>query len=106
MNPVVNNYSEGNGNIIKFSETNYEMYENGQLKKSGPYSVLEDTTVEETVCLVFPDGQFTNRIIYDNDYNASKIFLEISGNKLSFVSGCYAVDAGHRSEYERELNDR
>jgi hypothetical protein len=106
MNPLVNNYPEGNGNIIKFSEANYEIYENGQLKKSGQYKVIADTTVEESVCLVFPDGQFTNRIIYDNDYNASKIFLEISGNNLSFVSGCYAVDDGHRSEYERQADSR
>ncbi len=37
--------------------------------------MTRDETVEENVCLVFQAGEFTNRIIYDGDSNAVKVFL-------------------------------
>ena len=102
MNPIINKFPPGNGNILKYTNTNYEIYENGQLVKSGKYTIISDTTVEASVCPVFPAGQYTNRIIYDSNDNAAKEFIQISNNKLTFISGCYALDAGHSSEYERQ----
>jgi hypothetical protein len=106
MMPGANDYPKGNGNILKFINTNYETYENGRLIKSGQYFIIRDTTVEANVCLVLPAGRYTNRIIYDSSYNTTKEFIEISNNKLTFISGCYAYDAGHSSEYERLENIR
>ena len=101
MNPTTNNYPRGNGNLLKFTNDSYEIYKNNQLVQSGYYTIVNDSTVEENVCLVFSAGRFTNRIIYDGNYNDSKQFIEISNNKLTFISGCYALDDGHTSEYEK-----
>ncbi len=95
------NYPSGNGNILKFTATNYESDTNGVLQKSGQYLIVADPTVEQNVCLVYPPGQFTNRIIYDNDTISHKQFIQISNNKLSIVSGCYSYDGGSTREYEK-----
>lgn len=94
-------YSPGNGNLLNFAGSNYELHANGQLQKSGQYIVVIDKTVEDNVCLVIPKGQFTNRVIYDNDTTATKHFFEINDNQLVFYYGCYALDNGHRYVYER-----
>jgi hypothetical protein len=102
MNPVVSNYPAGNGNILKFMNDNYEKYSNGQLVSSGRFSIVSDPTVETSICLVFPAGQFSNRIVYDSNNSAPKEFIQISNGKLIFISGCYALDAGQKSEYQRQ----
>ena len=100
MMPGEVNHAVGNGTILKFSGTNYEKYANGQLVKSGQYAIIPDATVEKSVCLVYAKNKFANRIEYDGN-DSDKVFFQISGNKLTFVSGCYALDAGHSSVYER-----
>lgn len=95
------NYPPGNGNKLKFSATGYEAYENGQPVKSGGYTIVEDSTVVANTCLNLPQGSFTMRIIYDNQPTAEKTFFELEANKLSFISGCYAYDAGHSLVYEK-----
>lgn len=94
-------YVAGNGNTLHFDGSNYEMHTSGQPVKSGQYIVVTDTTIGDNVCLVFPKGQFTNRIIYDNDTTATKHFFEVNGNQLVLYYGCYALDNGHRLVYER-----
>lgn len=106
MNPVVGDYPPGNGKILKFTQSRYAIYDGAQLVKEGEYTVVADPTAETSVCLVFPAGQFANRIIYDNDTTSEKQFLQITNNKLSIVAGCYAIDAGHRSEYERLATEK
>jgi len=102
MNPTPKNYTPGNGNILKFTDTNYETFANGALVKKGQYAITSDATVETNVCLVFSNGQFANRIIFDTAYNTSKVFIQISADKLTFISGCYAYDAGHTEEYQKQ----
>ena len=102
MNPNVHIFPPGNGNILKFTDAGYQLYINGQLVKTGVYAVVEDLTVESNVCLVLPAGEYTHRIVYDDNYTATKEFIQISGTKLSVISGCYAIDAGHTLEYERQ----
>lgn len=101
MIPAPTLYPQGNGNILKFTEENYLLLKNGQILKSGKYVVVEDTTVEKNVCLIMPRGEYTHRIVYDGDYAATKVFIDINSKSLKFVSGCYAFDAGHREEYEK-----
>ena len=105
MMPGEQVYPSGNGDILKFDDGHYERYVNGALVKTGEYEIVSDNTVDESVCLVMPDGQFTNRIIYDNDTVSEKVFIQVSNNKLTFISGCYALDGGHSSEYERQDRD-
>ncbi|NCI45611.1 hypothetical protein [Sediminibacterium soli] len=94
----------GNGATIRFSASEYARFENGQLKKRGTYTVSDDATVEQSVCLVIPAGLFTKRIVYDNNQSATKVFIDLSDGSLRFISGCYAVDAGHSETYVKVSN--
>ena len=100
MLPVIN-YTSGNGNILKFTDSEFQIFANGQLVKSGQYSIIGDNSVAAEVCLVIATDQYRNRIIYGNNYFDTKIFVQAAENKLTFLSGCFAVDGGHYAEYLR-----
>jgi len=100
MIPTIN-YSSGNGNILKFSNSTYEKYINNNLVKSGHYIIIEDTSAETEVGLVIPSGQFVHRIVYDNDFASRKTFIEISNNKLTFLSGFFPLDGGSNVLYQK-----
>ena len=100
MTPV-KDYPPGNKTILKFSDSLYEQYENGSLIKNGHYKLISDTSVEAEVGLVIPSGQFTNRIVYDSDAASPKTFIEVSNNKLTFLSGFFPSDGGSDVSYER-----
>ena len=99
-------YSPGNGDILKFSDSGYENYTNGNLIKSGHYILIRDTSVEAEVGLVIPTGQFTNRIILNSDFTSRKTFIEVLNNKLTFLSGFFPLDGGSDVAYERMENNR
>jgi hypothetical protein len=99
MLPV--NYPPGNGNILKFTDSEFQIFTNAQLIKSGQYRITTDSTVATEICLVIPTDQYRNRIIYDNNFFDPKIFVQVSENKLTFLSGCFAYDAGNYKEYLR-----
>ena len=99
---LISAYPPGNGHIISFIGNSYEIKDNGQLTRSGEFRVIEDLTAVESTCLNIPDGKYTNRIVYDNNMNATRTFYDLSGNKLTIISGCFAVDAGSALEYERQ----
>jgi hypothetical protein len=105
MIPTID-YSPGNGNILIFSESGYEKYTNGNLIKSGPYTLVRDVSVEAVVGLVIPSGQFTNRIIFDTDFASSKTFIEVSNDKLTLLSGFFPLDGGSNVSYQRIENNR
>ncbi|MBN8850784.1 MAG: hypothetical protein BGO55_30210 [Sphingobacteriales bacterium 50-39] len=100
MNPEISKYGVGNGNILAFTGNNYKIYKDGRVIKSGQFSIVQDATVETSVCLILPKGEYTSRIVYA-DSTAGKIFYQVTGNKLRFYAGCYAYDAGHSEVYER-----
>lgn len=102
MNPLATNYAPGNGNLLKFTEDKYEVYKNGLLARRGSYAVVPDSTVETSVCLIYPDGVFTNRIDYKDSVLAFKQFIQITNDTLNIVAGCYALDAGHTVKYVRQ----
>ena len=95
-------YPTGNSNTLTFTGNRYEKKENGQIIQSGEFKIITDLTAGESTCLNIISGQYTNRIIYDTNLNGSKIFFELKGNKLTLISGCFALDAGSRLEYERQ----
>lgn len=98
-------YGAGNGNVIEINTFTYKRYANGQLIASGTYTTVPDNTVEKNVCLVFEDDRYTRRIIFDTAQAAAKQFYDIRDDKLSFIAGCYAIDAGHKEEYRRINKD-
>ncbi len=93
MTPTID-YSPGNGNILKFSNSSYKKYTNNSLVNSGQYIISEDPSVEAEVGLVISAGQFTHKIVYDNDFASGKIFIQISTDKLSILSGYFPLDGG------------
>lgn len=97
----VKDFPAGNGNILILTATTYEFRENGQLKKNGTYILKEDPTVEQNVCLVFPQGSFSKRIIYDGNDTAQKVFIDVTNDQLTLVSGCFALDGGSKNVYKR-----
>ncbi|MDB5210534.1 MAG: hypothetical protein JWQ30_1361, partial [Sediminibacterium sp.] len=93
------NYAPGNGTRFIFNNGEYEFFDKGQFVRKGIYTIQGDTTVVQNVCLVIKPGAYPNRIIYDSGFTKSKSFFELKDGQLSFISGCYAVDAGHSETY-------
>lgn len=96
-----NNHPSGNGNIFKFTANGYETFANGVLVKKGPYTITADSSIGSTVIQGLPKDQFLNRIDFDSPNQATKIFFQVIGNKLTFYSGDYSYDAGHSEVYEK-----
>ena len=94
-------YAPKNGNIYKFTNSQYEKYTDGNLVQTGKYQLIRDDSVEKEVGLDVPDGQFTTRIIFDNDSVYNKTFIEITGNKLTMLSGYFPLDGGSRLVFEK-----
>lgn len=97
---LVSDYPPGNGRTIRFTGNKYEMRENGQITQSGKFSIINDRSASESTCLTIAEGQYSNKIIYDNNSN-KKVFLQLTGDTLTFISGCFAVDAGVALTYVR-----
>ena len=95
-------YQPGSGNDISFTGIHYEIKENGQLVKSGEFEIIADATAGESTCLDIEAGKYTQRIDFKNARYPQKVFLELSGNKLTLLSGNFAVDGGSRREYEKQ----
>ncbi len=99
---VAQTYQPGSGNDISFTGTIYQIRENGQVVESGEYEIVADATVGESTCLNIEAGKYPLRINFKNARYPQKVFFELSGNNLTLLSGCFAVDAGSRREYERQ----
>jgi hypothetical protein len=94
-------FPPGSGNLVKFTKTNYQFYTNGSLVKSGQYILVSDTTVAQNTCQEIEPGKFTRRIVYDNNYDSQKAFIDIIDGKLNFTGGCFSTDGGFLSIYRR-----
>ena len=99
---VTQTYQPGSGNDISFTGNLYQIRENGQTVESGEFEIVADPTAGESTCLNIETGQYTQRIDFKNARYPQKVFLELSGNKLTLLSGCFALDGGSRREYERQ----
>ena len=99
---VTQTYQPGSGNDISFTETHYEIRENGQSVESGEYEIVTDPSVGESTCLNIEAATYTQRINFRNARYPQKVFFELSGNQLTLLSGCFALDGGSRREYERQ----
>ena len=99
---LIQTYQTGSGNDISFTGTVYQIRENGQVVESGEFEIVADPTVVESTCLNIEAGKYTQLINFKNARYPQKVFFELSGNDLTLLSGCVAVDAGSRREYERQ----
>ena len=81
-------YSNGNGNILKFTTKTCSRYENGQLVETRTYELIRDTSLNKTMY----------RIVYDGNFSYLKTLIRLQGNTISF--SVYIPD-GSGSQYER-----
>jgi hypothetical protein len=74
------NYLPGNGTILRFTETDYEIYSHEKFVKSGKY------TVER--CKNYLNKKPAHRIVYDDRKDSVSLnsFFRIDSNKLSIYA--------------------
>lgn len=94
-------YPAGNGKIVKFNGNICESFQHDELIDRSSFEIIPDKTVSVSTCMVFEKGMYDKRILYHKASTSQKTFIRISGDTLSFVSGCFAVDAGSESKYVR-----
>lgn len=97
-------FSPNTGNLLKLNtDSTYQLFSANTLTKSGTYSLAyNDTTAPYTTGILIPAGKFTTRIIYDGDTAALKVYLDITGNNLTFVSGPFQFDGGSFLYYTKK----
>jgi hypothetical protein len=90
------NYSPGNGDIWKFTDSAYNRYVNGQLTGSGGYSLIKANT--------FDIGVPEDALILDGD-STFKIHFSITRDTLTTYVGSIPAD-GYIAKYVRLSNYR
>lgn len=93
-------YSAGNDSLLKFTDNTYSISIKGQVIKSGTYAVVEDHSFNQQPV---PEGQFTHRIDYQ-DSTQQKVFFQVNGDSLTFLSGRFEVDGGIKLQYHKTSN--
>ncbi|WP_290797985.1 hypothetical protein [Flavihumibacter sp. UBA7668] len=96
------NYSPGNGNRLVFTETEYRLYSNNQLTKTGMYYIDEISPAREGECL----DTSLPRITYDQTSSDTRRFEFKSDDTVIFYGGCAALDYGTYAEYKRILSEK
>ena len=91
----------GNGAVLQFTATHYTKYENNTVVETGTYSLVQDSTVSETVGLQMPAGKFAYHIVLKNDANQRPTFIDLEDDKLSLVTGYFPLDYGVLKQYVR-----
>jgi hypothetical protein len=91
-------FPPGNGNLLTFTDHSYSITKSGQVLKTGNYTVAEDHSFS---ALVVPEGQFIHRIDYQDSVH-QKIFFQINGDTLTFLTGVFALDGGVMLQYMRK----
>lgn len=81
MTGAPTDYPPGNGKQLKFTATNYEVYDSGKLVKSGTYQIIS-----ETMLITHSKG---NRIIYDDEKDSIRNFFDLKDNTLMLSIDAY-----------------
>jgi len=84
-------FPAGNGQVLKFTATDYVQIKDGQILKSGTYKIIEEK---------FWEGNY--RIIFDEDLQALPTYLKISDNKLTIFTGAPVSLDGLETIYVRK----
>ena len=102
------NYPAGNNSTFKFasstyfiSDTTHSFIFHGSHPQTGFYKIINDNSAAASTGILISAGQFTNRIIFDNDTASEKIFIQITNNTLEFLSGPFPVDGGYKLTYQK-----
>ena len=74
-------YAAGNGHLLKFTATTYQVYSGGSLLKSGMYTLVKDSS--------YMLGKIADRIVYDGEQNSVRSFAEIKSTNLTLTVDAY-----------------
>ena len=74
-------YAAGNGHVLKFTATTYQVYSGGSLLKSGTYTLVKDSS--------YMLGKIADRIVYDGEQNSVRSFAEIKSTNLTLTVDAY-----------------
>ena len=90
MTGHVTHHKPGNDTLMRFTaDGKYSFYDHNQLTGSGTYTVKQDT--------YSMDHTLKNRIIFDNVYDNTHEFFDISNNELNLFLDAYdAPGIGYR----------
>jgi hypothetical protein len=81
----------GNGDIIEFSDSQFQRFQNGKVISKGTYILIKDSTKIDGI-------EYADALIYNNE--SLKHYVNVSGNKLMISIGSIAFD-GMTVTYER-----
>jgi hypothetical protein len=98
------NYPAGNNSILTFTDATYSTSDTTHgftHRQTGTYKIISDNSASVSTGYGIPDGQFTNRLILDNDTSSEKIFIQIKNNKLISLSGYFPFDGGVQLTYQK-----
>ncbi|KYP15387.1 hypothetical protein [Flavihumibacter sp. CACIAM 22H1] len=95
-------YAPGNGNRLIFTASEYRLYTNNQLTKTGVYKIETISPAIQGECL---DSNMP-RITYDNSGTDTKRIEFKENNTLIFYGGCAALDYGTYAVYERISDEK
>jgi hypothetical protein len=97
-------FPAGNGHTLEFTDNTFTEMDSGRVIHTGSYTIQRESTVDNQTCTGAGIDSIMNRIIYDPATSDMKTFLVVSGDTLSFYSGCFAVDSGVFVRFERISN--
>ncbi len=90
----------GNGMIMKFDSTTYQVMMGGQVQYQGTYRLVKDSVTNVNSCVLeAPSSSAPNRIIYDNEIHLRRGFT-VTSKTLTLTIGCIPTDGGV-SKYRR-----
>jgi hypothetical protein len=77
----ITNYPPGNGRYLKFYESTFEIDTNGVFVNSGTYRLVRDK--------FYLTGEMGYRIIYNDEDNSVRTFVNVSHDSLSLSMDAY-----------------
>lgn len=93
-------YTAGNANYLVFTGTNYQVLSNGVATSTGTFKVRTESTVIDGCPEAFPYKEMA-KLLWTPAVGDREPFFYIDGNRLKLMSGCFALDGGIYSEWER-----
>ncbi|WP_336516970.1 hypothetical protein [Pollutibacter soli] len=95
-------YAAGNENRLEFDGSRFKKYENGTPVKSGTYNIVHEPNAQDVICMMVDPGTFDEKIVFNPESDLRPMLIEIDGDKLAVLTGCFAIDGGARYDYVRK----
>lgn len=96
-------FAAGNGSLLKFTKSGYELIKDGVVIRSGSYETKTNGVATGSECSA--DGPANpGKILIFADSTVPKQAYKFNDNQLEISYGCFAVDAGRILKYTKIAN--